>query len=289
MLRRSRAKTIVLVACAIGVVFFILSRILGGANGVPSGTPPVVIVTVLDTVGYSKEYQDSVKENRIQYARKHGKQMPCEWLQLAVLLFKQELNWQLLGYTTFFPSIGDYDIQGSPNSWSKVPAARHALSKFPHSEYIWVLEQNALIMNPALKVEDHIMAPKRLESLMVKDQSIVPPDSVIKTFPNLKGENVDLVLTQDKDGLSQASFIIRRGEWSKFFLDTWFDPLYRSYNFQKADLHALVSGPVNFPGKFKFLQQSGTYRTMASNDLVEVGTRATENNECIQFGWGRRV
>ncbi|KAM0128340.1 hypothetical protein ACHAP3_008392 [Botrytis cinerea] len=94
-------------------------------------------------------------------------------------------------------------------------------------------------MNPALKVEDHIMAPKRLESLMVKDQSIVPPDSVIKTFPNLKGENVDLVLTQDKDGLSQASFIIRRGEWSKFFLDTWFDPLYRSYNFQKADLHAL--------------------------------------------------
>ncbi|KAK6597761.1 galactosyl transferase GMA12/MNN10 family protein [Botrytis cinerea] len=192
MLRRSRAKTIVLGACAIGVVFFILSRILGGANGVPSGTPPVVIVTVLDTVGYSKEYQDSVKENRIQYARKHG-------------------------YTTFFPSIGDYDIQGSPNSWSKVPAARHALSKFPHSEYIWVLEQNALIMNPALKVEDHIMAPKRLESLMVKDQSIVPPDSVIKTFPNLKGENVDLVLTQDKDGLSQASFIIRRGNGANSF------------------------------------------------------------------------
>lgn len=77
MLRRSRAKTIVLCACAIGVVFFILSRILGGGDGVPSGTPPVVIVTVMDTVGYSKEYQDSVKENRIQYARKHGKHMPA--------------------------------------------------------------------------------------------------------------------------------------------------------------------------------------------------------------------
>lgn len=88
------------------------------------------------------------------------------------------------------------------------------------------------------------MAPKRLESLMIKDQSIVPPDSVIKTFPNLKGGNIDLVLTQDKDGLSQASFIVRKGEWSKFFLDTWFDPLYRSYNFQKADTHALVSPPM---------------------------------------------
>lgn len=85
------------------------------------------------------------------------------------------------------------------------------------------------------------MNTKRLEGLMIRDQSIVPPDSVIKTFGHLKGNQVDFVLTQDKDGLAQGSFIIRRGEWSKFFLDTWFDPLYRSYNFQKADTHALVS------------------------------------------------
>ncbi len=88
------------------------------------------------------------------------------------------------------------------------------------------------------------MDPKRLDGLMMKDQSIVPPDSVIKTFPHLKATNVDLVLTQDKQGLAQGSFIIRRGEWAKFFLDTWFDPLYRSYNFQKADTHALVSADL---------------------------------------------
>ena len=76
---------------------------------------------------------------------------------------------------------------------------------------------------------------------MIKDQSIVPPDSVIKTFGQLKGDQVDFVLTQDKDGLAAGSFIIRRGDWARFFLDTWFDPLYRSYNFQKADTHALVS------------------------------------------------
>lgn len=96
-------------------------------------------------------------------------------------------------------------------------------------------------MNPELTVEGHIMNTKRLESLMIRDQPIVPPDSVIKTFPQLKGNQIDLVLTQDKDGLAQGSFIVRRGEWAKFFLDTWFDPLYRSYNFQKADTHALVS------------------------------------------------
>ncbi len=96
-------------------------------------------------------------------------------------------------------------------------------------------------MNPDKTVESEIMNPKKLESLMIKDQPIVPPDSVIKTFPHLKGANIDFVLTQDKEGLSQGSFIIRKGEWSRFFLDTWFDPLYRSYNFQKADTHALVS------------------------------------------------
>ena len=145
------------------------------------------------------------------------------------------------GYTTFFPSTTDYELNGSPNSWARVPAIRHALTKFPHSTYMWYLDQNSLIMNPDLTVEGHIMNPKRLEALMIKDQSIVPPDSVIKTFGHLKGNQVDFVLTQDKDGLAQGSFIIRRGEWSKFFLDTWFDPLYRSYNFQKADTHALVS------------------------------------------------
>jgi mannan polymerase II complex MNN11 subunit len=106
---------------------------------------------------------------------------------------------------------------------------------------MWYLDQNSLIMNPDLTVEGHIMNTKRLESLMIKDQSIVPPDSVIKTFGHLKGNQVDLVLTQDKDGLAQGSFIVRRGDWSRFFLDTWFDPLYRSYNFQKAETHALVS------------------------------------------------
>lgn len=118
---------------------------------------------------------------------------------------------------------------------------RHALTKFYYSEYIWYLDQNSLIMNPDLTIENHIMDPKRVESLMIKDQPIVPPDSVIKTWGGLKGDQVQLVLSQDKEGLSQGSFIVRRGDWSKFFLDTWFDPLYRSYNFQKADTHALVN------------------------------------------------
>lgn len=96
-------------------------------------------------------------------------------------------------------------------------------------------------MNPTMTVEDSVF--KKLQGLMLNNHAVVPPDSVIKTFGNLKANQIDLILTQDKTGLAQGSFMVRRGEWSKFFLDTWFDPLYRSYNFQKADAHALVRLP----------------------------------------------
>jgi len=152
----------------------------------------------------------------------------------------------VIGYGVFFAAVGDYELAGAPGSWTRVPAMRHAMTKYPQTEFFWYLDQNALIMNPLLTIEDHIMEPKRLESLMIRDHSIVPPDSVIKTFPHLKARNVDLVLTQDRDGLAQGSFVIRRGDWAKFFLDTWFDPLYRSYNFQKADTHALVIMSLQF-------------------------------------------
>ena len=116
---------------------------------------------------------------------------------------------------------------------------RHAMTLYPSSTYFWYLDPTALIMNRSLSLTGHIVDKERLESLMVVNEPVVPPDSVIKTFDHIKGDRIDLVVAQDRDGLSQSSFIIRRGEWAKYFLDAWFDPLYRSYNFQKAEGHAL--------------------------------------------------
>lgn len=120
---------------------------------------------------------------------------------------------------------------------------RDALSKFPDASYVWYLDASGFIMNPKLKIEQDIMAPARLDTLMKKEFPVVPPDSIIKTFSHTTGQDVDLVLTQEMDGLSAASFIVKNGEWAQFFLETWLDPLYRSYNFQKAETHALVSSP----------------------------------------------
>ncbi|KAK0674586.1 family 34 putative glycosyltransferase [Cercophora samala] len=216
-LRRSRLKLIAITGLFFLTVIYLLTR----GNGhpklkkrMPTGNPPVVVVTVFDEAKYGKGYIDTIKENRIEYAKKHG-------------------------YQTFFANIGDYDLKGAPGSWTKVVAMRHALTKYPESHFLWYLDQNAFVMNPQLKIEDHIMKTAKLTDLMKKDHPVVPPDSIIKTFAHLTGQDVDFILTQDKDGLSVGSFIVRNGEWGEFFLDTWFDPIYRSYNFQKAETHAL--------------------------------------------------
>lgn len=95
-------------------------------------------------------------------------------------------------------------------------------------------------MNPSKSLKSHILEKSALESLMLKDVSVVPPDSIIKTFAHLKPSDIDLIISRDKEDLNPGSFVLRQGNFARFFLDLWFDPLFRRYNFAKAEVHALV-------------------------------------------------
>lgn len=204
------------------LVFFLL-WLLGGSSStspttivkrIPPGTPEVVIVTPIDP-GMSSSQKEKIMENRNDYASRHG-------------------------YATFFPNTTDYDLMPDvPRRWSTVPALRHAMTNYPHSSWLWLLSSTALIMNPRESLQTKVLDPRVLETKMIIDKPVVPPDSVIKTFSHLRGERVDFILTQDREGLAGSSFFVRTGDWAKFFLDAWFDPLYRSYNFQKSEEHAL--------------------------------------------------
>lgn len=170
----------------------------------PPGTPEVVIVTPLDPKT-SESYKSDIKENRRHYAHRHG-------------------------YATFFPNTTDYDLMPNvPQSWSTVPALRHAMTLYPHTPWLFYCTSTALIMNTKESLWDKVLEPRKLESLMITDKPVVPPDSVIKTFAHLRGERVDFVLTQDREGLAGGSMLIRTGSWAKYFLDAWFDPLYREF------------------------------------------------------------
>ncbi|KAK4555645.1 UV-damaged DNA-binding protein rad7 [Recurvomyces mirabilis] len=217
--RRSLRALLPYVIGGVALIWLLIYLFSGSSSSTsgarpPPGTPEVVIVTTLDP-HLSASYRNNIIENRKDYAARHG-------------------------YTTFFPNTTDYDLMpNTPLSWSTIPALRHAMTLHPHTPWLWYLTSTALIMNPTQGLYSKVLDPRKIEELMITDQPVVPPDSVIRTFSHVRGERVDFILSQDHEGLAGGSIMVRSGEWAKYFLDAWFDPLYRSYNFQKAEGHAL--------------------------------------------------
>lgn len=199
-------------------LFFLFSYLHSSSiiSTIPAGTSGIVIVTVLDRAALSEKYIHRIKKNREDYAKRHG-------------------------YTNFFADVSDYEstLDNAPRSWAMVPALRHAMTLHPHSAYFYHLGPHALIMDPSKSLESHLLGKNRLESLMLKNVPVVPPNSVVKTLPHLTSKDIELVFTVDDADLSTGSFVIRQGEFADFFLDVWSDPLYRNYNFVKAETHAL--------------------------------------------------
>ncbi|GKZ19178.1 hypothetical protein AbraIFM66951_008012 [Aspergillus brasiliensis] len=217
--RRKQLKAVAILGFALLTVFFLLSQFFYTSTGtpaVPAGTSSIVVVTVLDRTAWSNDYIQKIVKNREDYAKRHG-------------------------YTNFFANVSDYEtvLDNAPKSWAVLPALRHAMASHPYSKYFFHLDAHALIMNPSKSLESHVLDKDRLESLMLKDVSVVPPDSIIKTFSHLQAQDVDLIMTTDAEDLSSGSFLIRQGDFAKYFLDFWFDPLYISYNFAKAETHVL--------------------------------------------------
>lgn len=228
-----RRKQIQLIGYLVGgTIFFLLllSWMFGGSpapdDGLIREDASVLIVTVVDERRVSKEQVQMIKNNRNDYATRHG-------------------------YRNFYTNTSTYEhlTAASPASWAMVPALRHALTLYPDVDYLWALDANALIMTPELSLYQHIFEP--LPGLMRKDIPIVPPDSVIHTFSHLQPSQVYLILAQDRDNLAHSSLILRntaripvargmpKDSWTTYFLDAWFDPLYRAYAFQRAEKHAL--------------------------------------------------
>ena len=77
MFRRGRLQALLLVLVCFLAGFYLLS---GSKNPpqkpspkrVPSGGPSVVIVTVIDPSTYNNAYLNTIRENREQYAERHG-------------------------------------------------------------------------------------------------------------------------------------------------------------------------------------------------------------------------
>jgi mannan polymerase II complex MNN11 subunit len=73
MLRRRRLQLIAILILGAFTFFVLFSRIFSPSPGRPPlGTPEVVLVTVIEDHGYSEDHIEQIKQNRIDYAQRHG-------------------------------------------------------------------------------------------------------------------------------------------------------------------------------------------------------------------------
>src|SRR5579871_1623864 len=127
------------------------------------------------------------------------------------------------------------------------------MAMYPYTRNFWSLSSNSLIMNMNLNLEEHILQQPRLNSLMLRDHPVIPPESIIKTFKRTDANDIQFIITQDSKSVRSDSFIIRKNLdempgnrkpgktiFGMYLLDVWFDPLYRFYHFANAETSALV-------------------------------------------------
>ena len=74
--RRLQILAIIALAC-LSFIWLVSNSFSARAPRAPAGSPEVVIVTVIDEEkGYSKAYIDKIKQNRRDYAKRHGAWKP---------------------------------------------------------------------------------------------------------------------------------------------------------------------------------------------------------------------
>jgi len=96
-------------------------------------------------------------------------------------------------------------------------------------------------MNPTIPLHNHFLSPASLLALPLRDVPVFPPETAIRThsLKNQPVSHIGLVLTHGGGLLHTGTIILKRGDYAKFLLDSWNDPLVRSYGFPGEENQAL--------------------------------------------------
>ena len=62
----------------------------------------------------------------------------------------------------------------------------------PKTKWFWYLDENGLIMNMNINIHDYMLKPEILNSIMLRDLPLIPPDGIIKTYKMLELIQFDL-------------------------------------------------------------------------------------------------
>ena len=97
--------------------------------------------------------------------------------------------WLTLDYELMTVDLSSFVITHTTHPvWGKLPALLLACEKYPHAEWIWWLDIDAIIMNPDIDLFQHLLDPQILQTKLVQgdpikilDENYVPVDSGLFT------------------------------------------------------------------------------------------------------------
>lgn len=176
--------------------------------------PKIVIVTAVDYEKYSVDGLAKIVQNRINYAHLHGYGVYVRW------------------YQEFVPRMNskNFLLDKERVKWVRMLCVRAAMFAFPEAEWFWFLDQDGLIMNEKVDLENYLLGDEAMDQALLREQPVIPPNGLIKTYKNLKTENVKLIFTQSDSKIETNSFLAKNDEIGRAILDIWCDRLYLNYN-----------------------------------------------------------
>lgn len=190
----------------------------------PEGPRPdqIVLLCASDGKGHNggiENLLEQARENRQEYADFHG-------------------------YKYHFLNISKFDIAPAHPVWGKLPAIAETFETYPDAQWIWWLDLDAILMTPSVDLNELLLSHKALGEQLHKDQVLTNSGggkSNISTPKNPDVKKIDLIFSQDQNGINAGSFFIRRSEWSRTFLDVWADPLFVMRTWPGQEQDAVVS------------------------------------------------
>ncbi|EPX74140.1 alpha-1,2-galactosyltransferase [Schizosaccharomyces octosporus yFS286] len=179
--------------------------------------PNSILMLVLsnDQISDNPKFLDKLLSDRNEYAQRHGYQF----------IHKKA-----------------HEIErkyGSKNTWSLVTAIRETLYEHPEASWIWVLDPRAVIMNTGESLKEAIMNPEQLASSYLRNHAVDPLKPRIRTRNKMDLEDVKLITTNDYNGISVRSFLLKNDDFATFLLDSWNEPLFKTFKSELAERSAL--------------------------------------------------
>jgi hypothetical protein len=130
--------------------------------------------------------------------------------------------------------------------WAKLTILAEAFEKYPDAQWLWWLDFDALIMTPSIDLGRHLLNYDVMNTKIWRGTRCYLP--FLKTggpgaydIPeNIEAEDINMIISTDRNGINAGSLFLRRGLWSEMLLDLWSDPLFIKREWNGMEQDALV-------------------------------------------------